>query len=443
MDYQQAIEYLSSYTDYEVMPRLAHNAANYDLRRVVELLSRLGNPHLKARSVHIAGTNGKGSTAAMIASALIASGYTTGLYTSPHLDTWRERIRVDGGLISEGELVTLVEKLKPEVEAVNQKATYGRLTTFELLTALAFAHFAGQGADFQVLEVGMGGRFDATNVINPEVSIITAISFDHTEVLGNSLAKIAVEKVGIIKPGGVVVTSPQLDEAAQVIEEAVKSCGAQLVRVGRDVTWQSLGFDFNRQRFRVEGSSGSYELSIPLLGRHQLANAATAVAALEVLAGKGFNISRDGITNGLAQVSWPGRLQILSHHPLLVVDGAHNPDSARSLSESLEQYFDFERAILVIGVSDDKDAAGIVLPLVPLFNKVIVTRSRHPRALAPALLEAEFTKHGAEVQVAQDVPSALSEALTLAGDRDLICVAGSLFVVAEAIEQASRLSLMA
>jgi len=442
VDYQQAIDYLSSYTDYEVAPRLAHNAANYDLRRVVELLSRLGNPHLKARSVHIAGTNGKGSTAAMIASVLTTSGYTTGLYTSPHLHTWRERIRVNGELISEAELATLVEEMKPEVKAVNQKATYGRLTTFELLTALAFAYFAQKGVSFQVLEVGMGGKFDATNVINPEVGIITSISFDHTEVLGNSLAEITAEKAGIIKPGSVMVTSPQPDEVAWVIEETCLTCGAHLVRVGSDVTWQSLGFNANQQRFRVAGRLGSYELSIPLLGQHQLANAATAVAALEVLAERGFNISRDSITNGLARVSWPGRLHILSRHPFIVVDGAHNPDAARRLRESLERYFDFDRATLVIGVSDDKDIAGIALELVPVFDKVIVTCSRHPRAMATALLAAEFARHKVKTQVVADVPSALSEALALARDRDLICVAGSLFVVAEAIEQANRLSLV-
>ncbi len=439
--YQQAIDYLSSYTDYEVVPRLAHNAANYDLRRVAELLSRIGNPHLRARSVHIAGTNGKGSTAAMIASVLTTSGYTTGLYTSPHLHTWRERIRVDGELISEGELVTQVERLKPEVDEVNREATYGRLTTFELLTALAFAYFKLKRADFQVLEVGMGGKFDATNVINPEVCVITSISLDHTEVLGNSLAEITAEKAGIIKPGTVVVTSPQLDEAAQVIEEVGKSRGAQLVKVGSDVTWQGLGFNLNQQRFHVVGRLGSYELSIPLLGQHQLANAATAVAALEVLAGKGFNISQDSIINGMARVSWPGRLQILSHHPQLVVDGAHNPDSARRLKQSINQYFDFDRAILIIGASDDKDVAGIVQELVSVFDKVIVTRSHHPRALAPAQLAAEFTRYGADTRVAKDVPSALSEALALAGDRDLICVAGSLFVIAEAIEQTNRGSL--
>ncbi len=441
MDYQQAIDYLASYTDYEIVPRLAHNAANYDLRRVEELLSRLGNPHLRARSVHIAGTNGKGSVAAMMASVLTTAGYSTGLYTSPHLHTWRERIRINGELISEAELAALVEELKPEAETVNREATYGRLTTFELLTTLALAHFAAKEADFQVLEVGMGGKFDATNVINPEVSVITAISLDHTEVLGNTLAEITVEKAGIIKVGSVVVTSPQPDEAARVIAEICLSREAQLIKVGSDVTWQSLGFNDNQQRLRVVGRLGIYELSIPLLGWHQLVNAATAVAALEVLDGKGFNLSQGSIANGLARVSWPGRLQVLGNHPLIVVDGAHNPDAARRLRESLEQYFHFDHAILVIGASDDKDIAGVVSELSPVFDKVIVTHSHHPRPMAPAAIVAEFTKHGVETQVVDNVPSALTEALALAGDRDLICVAGSLFVVAEAIEQVSGGSL--
>ena len=435
MNYQQAIDYIDSYTDYEKVG-MPHDPAFYDLRRVDELLSYLGNPHLKAGSVHIAGTNGKGSVAAMVASVLSAAGYTTGLYTSPHLHTWRERIRVDGELISEAGLAALVERVKPEVEAVNQKATYGRLTTFELLTVLAFTHFKLKGADFQVLEVGLGGTFDATNVITPEVCIITSISFDHTDVLGNSLAEIATEKAGIIKPGSIVVISPQLDEVARVIEGICKSYRATLVRVGSDVTWRSLGSDLNGQQLQVEGRLGSYELFIPLIGQHQLDNAATAVAAVETLAERGFNISRDSITNGLTRVDWPGRLQILSHHPLIVADGAHNPDSARRLKQSLEQYFDFDRAILVIGTSVDKDIASIVSQLVPLFSRVIVTGSRHPRAMAPAPIVAEFARQGVETQRTDDVASALSLALTIAGDRDLICVTGSLFVVAEAIEQA-------
>jgi len=435
VDYQQALDYIFSYTDYEKVP-MPHDPAFYDLRRVDELLARLGNPHLGAKSVHIAGTNGKGSTAAMIASALTASGYTTGLYTSPHLHTWRERIRVNGRLISEEELTALVERLKPEIEAVNQKATYGQLTTFEMLTALAFAHFKLKEVDFQVLEVGLGGKFDATNVIKPEVCIITSISFDHTEVLGNSLAEIAAEKAGIIKPGCVVVTSPQPDEVNTVIEETCFSHGVELVRVGSNITWQGISSNLNRQLLQVKGRLDSYELSIPLLGDYQLGNAATAVAALEVLAIRGVNISKNSIISGLAQVGWPGRLQILSHRPLLIVDGAHNPDSARRLKQSLEQHFDFDRAILVIGASSDKDIAGIISELAPPFDKVIVTRSRHPRAMPLPLLKAEFRRHGVEAQAIDTVSEALSLALALAGARDLVCVTGSLFVVAEAIEQA-------
>ncbi|MFC1987826.1 bifunctional folylpolyglutamate synthase/dihydrofolate synthase [Chloroflexota bacterium] len=439
--YQQALDYIYSFIDYERDPR-PRDAVHYDLRRMEELLARLGNPHLKARTVHIAGTKGKGSVAALMASVLTTSGYTTGLYTSPHLSTFNERIRVDGRLIDDDEVVALVEQIKPDVEAVNRKATYGRLTTFEVITALCFACFRLKGVDFQVIEVGLGGRLDATNVVQPEVGVITSISYDHTEVLGDTLTEIATEKAGIIKPNSIVVTSPQVDEAAGVIEKACLNCQAELIKVGIDVTWQGLGFDSSRQSFRVDGRLGSYELAIPLLGQHQLENAAVAVAALEVLAEKGFHISGDSITQGLAQVNWPGRLQVLSRRPFLVVDGAHNSDSARKLKQSLEQYFVFDQAILIIGTSFDKDIGGIVSELVPLFDRVIVTRSVHPRAVAPASVVAEFSRHGVEVSSADDISNALSLALALAGEKDIICVTGSLFVVAEAIEQAKKLGLM-
>ncbi len=433
VDYQQAASYISSYTDYEKMP-MPHDPAFYDLRRVEELLARLGNPHLRARSVHIAGTNGKGSTAAMIASALTTAGYTTGLYTSPHLHTWRERIRVSNELISEQELAATIERVKPEVEAVNNKATYGQLTTFELLTALCFTHFQLKGADFQVLEVGLGGRFDATNVIQPEVCVITSISLDHTDVLGNSLAEIAAEKAGIIKPNCVVVTSPQSDEAAEVIKEACNNRGVELLKVGSDVIWQGLGSNLNHQLIQVKGRLGSYKLSIPLLGDHQMGNAATAVATLEVLVERGFNISTDSIIKGLAGVSWPGRLQILGYHPTLITDGAHNPDAARRLREFIEQHLNFDQAILVIGSSSDKDISGVISELAPVFRRVIVTRSKHPRAAETPPIVAEFSRHGIKAQVANTIPEALSLALSLARDKDLICATGSLFVVAETIE---------
>ncbi len=439
--YQQALDYIYSYIDYEREPTRPRSEARYDLRRMDELLARLGNPHLKARTVHIAGSKGKGSVAAMIASVLTASGYITGLNTSPHLHTFNERIRVDDKLISDEELVALVDKVRPEAEVVHKKATYGQLTTFEVTTVLAFTYFALKGADFQVIEVGLGGRLDATNVVQPEVCIITSISFDHMEVLGNTLTEIATEKAGIIKPSNIVITSPQVEEVNQVFEQTCLNRKAKLLRVGRDVTWQSLGFDSSRQSLQVKGRLGSYELTIPLLGQHQLENAATAVAALETLAEKGFRVSQDSITKGLAQVSWPGRLQILNRRPLVVVDGAHNPYSAGKLRQALEQYFDFDRAILIIGTSADKDIAGIVSELVPLFDKVIATHSIHPRAMPTAPVVAELSRQGVKAEATEDISEALPLALRWAGEKDLICVTGSLFVVAGAIEQAEVLGL--
>jgi dihydrofolate synthase/folylpolyglutamate synthase len=432
MDYQQAIDYINSYTDYEKVG-MPHDPAFYDLRRVNELLSILGNPQRKAASVHITGTNGKGSVAVMIASSLTAAGYRTGLYTSPHFHTWRERVRVDGKLISEAELARLVTELKPQLEAVNERATYGKLTTFEFLTALAFAYFGQRGVRFQVLEVGLGGQFDATSVITPLVSIITPISFDHTDVLGTTLKEIAAEKCGIIKPESIVVTAPQPPEAAGVIREVCRKRRAKLLTVGKEVTWQGLSFALDGQRLRVQGRRDSYQLFLPLLGEHQLVNAATAVAALEVIADSGFDISKENVARGFEKVSWPGRFQILSRRPLLVVDGGHNIGAARSLAQSIKQYLDYKRAILVMGTSQDKDVAGLVAELAPLFDQVIVTRSQHPRALAPATLAAEFARHGVRAQVVGDVPSALLRALSLAGEEDLVCVAGSLFVVGEAM----------
>ncbi len=434
--YQQALDYLYSFIDYETMHQ-PRDAINYDLRRMEELLARLGKPHLKAKSVHIAGTKGKGSTAAMIASVLTASGYRTGLYTSPHLIDIRERFRVDGELISPAELVELVARLRPEVDAYHQEASYGRLTTFELLTALGFMHFARESVDFQAVEVGLGGRLDATNVIKPEVSVITSISLEHTDVLGGSLAEVATEKAGIIKPGSVVVSSPQADEVARIIEETCRQHRVRLVRVGGDVTSQELGFAADRQLFRVKGLLASYDLSIPLLGRYQLENVTAAVATLEVLGLKGFNITRESIAEGLNKVSWSGRFQILACKPLIVADGAHNPASARALRQSLEDYLkgtSFGRAVLVIGSSSDKDIAGIAREIAPRFDTVVATRSRHPRAMPAASIVVAFRNCGREVLMTNTVPEALSLALSMAGEAGVICVAGSLFVVGEAIE---------
>jgi dihydrofolate synthase/folylpolyglutamate synthase len=230
-----------------------------------------------------------------------------------------------------------------------------------------------------------------------------------------------------------VVISPQPPKAAEVIRQTCAERGAKLITVGKDIKWRGLSSDLDGQRLRVGGRRGEYELFLPVLGEHQLQNAATAVAALEVLAEKGFDISAETIAKGLAKVEWPGRFQVLRRNPPVVVDGAHNIDAARSLKKALKKYFDFEKAILVMGASDDKNIKGVIAELAPLFDRVIVTRSRHPRAMAPAPLAAEFARHGLKASIAEDVPSALSMALSLAGNKDLVCLAGSLFIVGEAI----------
>lgn len=436
MNYKAALDYVLSFADYERAPR---SAVVFDLARIERLLERLGNPHQAAKSVHVAGTKGKGSTSAIIASILTRSGYRTGLYTSPHLLDFTERIRVDGKPIAEDAFARLVEVLKPEVEVVNSLSDCGKLTTFELLTALAFVYFKECAVDYQVLETGLGGRLDATNVVKPEVCVITSISFDHMDVLGNTLAQITAEKAGIIKPGSTVVCAPQFPDAMAVIERVCRERGTRLIRVGSEVTWRRKAFSSEGQSFELQGLMCRYELDLPLLGEYQLENAATAVTVAEVLAGLGAKVLPESIAAGVAKVQWPGRLQVLQRKPWVVIDGAHNAYSAKRLVEALKEYFDFDRAILILGASSDKDIAGIVAELAPLTSEVIVTGSRHPRAIAPAALASEFSKWGIAPQVAGDVASAVKMALAKAAPGDLICATGSIFVIAEVMEEMAKL----
>lgn len=429
MNYREAVSYILSFTDFERLPGSAYAAANFDLRRMEELLDRVGNPHLASRSIHIAGTKGKGSTAAMIASALTASGCRTGLYTSPHLHTFRERMQVDGQMITEGEFAAIASWLQPEVYDLNRRHRYGELTTFEILTAIAFVFFSETAVDFQVLETGLGGRLDATNVVNPEVCVITSISLDHTEVLGDTLAKIAGEKAGIIKPGAIVISALQEAEAESVIRQACERNHNRLIVVGRDVTWRRLGYNLDGQSLEVDSGDRGYRLRVPLLGAHQLENAAVSVAALEAV-----GISSEHIARGLAEVRWPGRFQILRREPLLVVDGAHNSESAMRLRESIGEYLTYRRLILIIGVSSDKDLDGMLQELAPLADVIIATRSRHPRAMAANALMQRLGMGRHETVESSSVSDAIECASRTAGRDDLICVTGSLFMVAEAIE---------
>ena len=438
MNYSQAEDYLNSFINYEQIPGISYAQPGYSLRHVEELLNRMGAPQLVANTIHIAGTKGKGSVAVMIAQVLSDSGYKTGLYTSPHLHTLRERISVDGSLVSEADFAAAMAEVKPFIESMKQDATFRQLTYFEALTALAFAYFKNKQVDFQVLEVGLGGRLDATNVAMPVVCIITPISLDHTQILGNSLEEIAREKAGIIKPGCRVVLSPQPEKAASVIANICHEKEAKLVHVGKEITWHKIGGNLHHQSLVVEGRTSKYQVSIPLLGDYQLENAAAAVAALEILASEGFSISAANIAQGFARVKWPGRFQILQQNPIVLVDGAHNVTSMRGLVNNIKAYFSYKRIFLVFGTSCDKDIPGIVNELVTLSPQVIVTRTAHSRAAPLSTLAAEFTKQGIEPETEETVSEAISRALSLADRTDIICVTGSLFVVAEALDYFSR-----
>ena len=434
MNYSQAEDYLNGFINYEQIPGISFAQPGYSLAHVEELLKRIGDPQLAARTIHIAGTKGKGSVAAMIAQVLSSSDNKTGLYISPHLLNLRERISIDGTLISEDEFAAAVAEVKPSIESMKRDTSFRQLTYFEALTVLAFAYFKKKRVDFQVLEVGLGGRLDATNVAWPIACVITSVSLDHTQILGNSLEEIAREQAGIIKPGCWVVLSPQPEEAGSVISDICNEKKAKVVKVGRDITWHKIGHDLSHQSLVIEGRRHNYHVTIPLLGDFQLENAAAAVGALEILASAGLAISAADIAKGLARVKWPGRFQILQQHPTVLVDGAHNVASMKRLVSNIRAYFGHKRVLLVFGTSCDKDIPGIINELVPLSPQVVITQAAHSRAAPPSTLAAEFSKLGIEAEIAESIPQALSRALSKADRADLVCVTGSLFVVGEALD---------
>ena len=431
MNYQESLDYVLKFADYERLPR---SGIVWDLKRVERLLGRLNGPQNYAKSIHVAGTKGKGSTSAMIASILQDAGYTVGLYTSPHLLSYTERIQVNGEPIAEEDWAELVEIIKPHVEAENALGDLGQLTTFEIFTAMAFLYFERMRADYQVLEVGLGGRLDSTNVIQPQVCVITSISYDHMDVLGDTLAKIAGEKAGIIKTGAALVSAPQDPEAMAVIERQALVHGVRLVKVGQDVTFKRLDFGHEEQIFWVKGLKGTYHLRIPLLGLHQLENAANAVAAVELLQEKGAKISPKNITEGIWKVKWPGRLQVLRKRPWVIVDGAHNAYSMKKLGETLEEYFKYDKMKLILGFGADKDIAGMAAEAAKMTGDIILVASKHPRSVKAEDLIAEFRKHGVAPRMAVSVKDAMALAVKEVAPADLICAAGSIFVIAEVME---------
>jgi dihydrofolate synthase/folylpolyglutamate synthase len=341
---------------------------------------------------------------------------------------------VDGKPISEKDWAKLVEAIKPHVEAENAIGDLGQLTTFEIFTAMAFLHFRQVKADWQVMEVGLGGRLDATNIVQPEICVLTSISYEHMDVLGHTLTEIAREKSGIIKPGAEVVSAPQFPEALKEIERLCGEKGVRLIKVGRDVTWQKGEFNEGGQNFRVRGMRGAYDIRIPLLGEHQMENASDAIAAIELLIGKGVKITPENIKEGLAKVDWPGRLQILGRNPWIIADGAQNAYSMQRLGEALKTYFKYGKARLILGFGADKDIDGMAAEAVKITGDIILVASRHPRAVRAGDLITRFQKYGVTPKTAESVRDAVKLALKDAAPDDLICAAGSLFIVAEVME---------
>ncbi|MGD2058116.1 MAG: folylpolyglutamate synthase/dihydrofolate synthase family protein [Anaerolineales bacterium] len=448
--YEDAIAYIYSYADYSVERSYRYSAELFELQRVRDLLALLGNPQDQYKTYHIAGTKGKGSVSALISSALRAADYKVGLYTSPHLLRFNERIQVNGQEVSDDEIVDLVNRVRPSVEA-----TEG-LTVYEIVTAMGFLHFADCGVEYAAIEVGLGGRLDATNVITPLVSVITSISYDHMHLLGDSLSDIAREKAGIVKEGVPVVVAPQQYEAERVIERIAEKRKAPLVRVGRDWLFSPGSHSLEGQSLYIWSSEeqplmddyvesiGSEEWAppryeIPLLGYHQVINAAVAYAALQSGRSNGIKLAERQIKQGFKNVDWPGRFQILSRKPLVIVDSAHNRDSALKLRLALEDYFPGQPVTMIFGASADKDIAGMLAELLPRVSRIVATQADHPRAEQPEFIAELAHSHGFQVEVIQPMDEALLWAIQQARPGEVILAAGSLFIAAEAIAAWERI----
>jgi dihydrofolate synthase/folylpolyglutamate synthase len=415
--YSQSLHYLYSLQKFGMV---------FGLTQVTRILEVLGNPHEEIEAIHIGGTNGKGSTAAMMASILEREGYRVGLYTSPHLIHFTERIKVNGVEIEEEEVAILTESMKERIEASGITPSF---TFFDFTTAMALLYFSQKRVDLAILEVGLGGRLDSTNVVNPLLSIITNVTKDHEEILGKSLLKIAGEKAGIVKEGRPLITAAIQPRVLQLFSKICREKNAPFYRVGKEFRYEP----FEEKGFHYEGIHRKlWSLHLNLPGLHQIMNATTALAAMEILEDLGYPVSTEAMIGGLKEVHWPGRLEMVRVSPRVVLDGAHNPAGARALRESLEKEFRYHRLILLFGIMKDKDMKSILQTLAPLANHIILSKPHVERASSPDLLLEALGGNGKKAEVIEDLLPAIEKGLSLTHPEDLLCITGSLYTVGEA-----------
>ncbi len=423
-------------TDYEKQQKLRYNVTTFDLERMNKLLKGLGNPHKKTKSIHIAGTKGKGSTATMLAKMIEANGYKVGLYTSPHVTTLHERIVINSKMVSKKELLDLLNRVQPVIEKL-LSASDGP-TFFEIMTALAFMYFADHEVDFAVIETGLGGRLDSTNVILPELIGITSISIDHQNLLGQTIDCIATEKAGVMKKGIPVVTVPQDILAMRVLKKHATAQKAPLVVTGKDVDF-SYRFESSREhgphtRICLTTPSSRFEhLRVPLPGEHQAINCGLALAMLDQLKVQGYAIDDQKAVSGLSEVKLAGRMEMVSEDPRILVDAAHNAASIRALVQAIGQHVPYDSMVIIFGCNNDKDVRGMLTELQYGADKVIFTRSNSPKAVFPSDLSELYTELcGKMCQTALSLKEAIRVARSAISREDLICVTGSFYLVGQA-----------
>jgi len=417
----------------EYLDSLRGKGSKLGLERVIMLLNALKNPQNSFNTILVGGTSGKGSTASMLSSIIKEAGYNVGTFTSPHISKFTERIMVNGKEISEKELVEEVEEIKNVIEGIRKQPGFEQPTFFEVITAVAFLYFKKQKVDFAVLEVGLGGRLDATNVVSPSVSIITNVSLEHTKILGSTLQKIAKEKAGIIRENGILVTAAD-NEGFMELQRICRKKNAKLIQIGSEVVISRIGSDLNGQNFNVRVGSKNYEnLYIPLLGKHQLENAGCAIGAVDALESYGIVVAEEAIFEGLKNVKWPGRLEILQEAPLVVLDCAKDLNAMRKLKETIIEDFKYDRVITVLSISSDKDIKRMTSEIGKISDVVIATaHTVMNRAADPKIIAEKASKRVENVFIEETIGGALKKALSMAKKNDLVLITGSVFTVAEA-----------